>query len=188
MARLGVITASVRRGRAGEPVAGWLIDVARKHAGFEVEVVDLKDWALPLLEEPVHPRLHKYESEKTRRWSVAISALDAFAIVTPEYNYSSPPALVNAIDHLYTEWNYKAAGLVSYGGISGGLRAAQMTKTLLAAVKIVPIVEAVTLPMFTQQIDKESAAFKATEAQERSAIVMLDELRRWTDALAAMRA
>ncbi len=187
MPRLGVIIASVRKGRAGGPVADWFIEAARTHGGFEVEVVDLKEWALPLLEEPVHPRLHQYESEKTRQWSAAISALDAFAIVTPEYNYSSPPALVNAIDHLFTEWNYKAAGLVSYGGISGGLRAVQMTKTLLAAVKIVPIVEAVALPMFSQQIDKASGAFKATAAQEKSAIVMLDELRRWTGALAALR-
>lgn len=187
MPRLGVIIASVRQGRAGQPVADWFVDLARTHGAFEVEVVDLREWALPLLEEPHHPRQHKYQGEKTRQWSAAVSALDAFVIVSPEYNYSSPPALVNAIDHLYTEWNYKAAGFVSYGGISGGLRAVQMTKTLLAAVKIVPIVEAVALPAFTQQIDKESGAFKSTDSQQQAAKAMLDELRRWTEALAALR-
>ncbi len=187
MPRLGVIIASVRKGRAGGPVADWFIEVARTHGGFEVEGSISRSGRSRCSRSRCTRGCISTESEKTRQWSAAISALDAFAIVTPEYNYSSPPALVNAIDHLYTEWNYKAAGLVSYGGISGGLRAAQMTKTLLAAVKIVPIVEAVALPMFSQQIDKASGAFKATAAQEKSAIVMLDELRRWTGALAALR-
>ena len=114
-----------------------------------------------------------------------MDALDAFVIVTPEYNFSSPPALVNALDHLYPEWNYKAAGLVTYGGVSGGLRAAQMTKLMLTAFKIVPILEQVTIPFVAKLI--EDGRFAANETHDKSATTMLDELLRWTNALATLR-
>lgn len=182
---LGVIVSSVREGRAGLPVAEWFVGVARKHGGFGVTVMDLKEWDLPLLNEPNHPRLQKYTHDKTKAWSAAVAAADAFVIVTPEYNFSSPPALVNALDHLYREWNYKAAGFVSYGGISGGLRSVQVTKSLLGALKIVPIVEAVTIPFIGRMV--EGGAFKADEKHDSSAITMLDELARWTSALHALR-
>jgi NAD(P)H-dependent FMN reductase len=183
--RLGVIIASVRDGRNGLPVAEWFTEAARKHGAFDVSVMDLKAWDLPLLSEPNHPRLKKYTQEKTKRWSAAVEGTDAFVIVTPEYNFASPPALVNALHHVYHEWNYKAAGFVSYGGISGGLRSVQMTKSLLTTLKIVPIVEAVTIPFIARLV--ESGRFKADEKHEKSAAAMLDELARWTKALGDLR-
>ena len=139
-----------------------------------------------MIEEPNHPRLQKYTSESTKAWSATVAAMDAFVFVTPEYNHGSPPALVNALDHVYVEWNYKAAGFVSYGGISGGLRSVQMTKPILSALKMVPIVEAVTLPFFTKMLD-DTGVFTGGESQERAAVVMLDELARWTTALRQLR-
>jgi NAD(P)H-dependent FMN reductase len=186
--RLGVVVASVREGRLGLPIAQWFVDRARAHGGFDVTLIDLKAVNLPLLSEPNHPRLHNYQQETTKAWSAVVAPLDAFVFVTAEYNYSTPPALVNALDHLYVEWNYKAAGLVSYGGISGGLRAAQMLKQTLLGLKIVPINEAVALPFAAQMIDKESGTFKGTEAHEKSAVTLLDELKRWDAALSTLRA
>ena len=133
-------------------MADWLLERARQHAGFDVELVDLKAVDLPLLSEPHHPRLQKYTQEKTKAWSATVTALDAFVVVTPEYNFGSPPALINALDHLYLEWNYKAVGFVSYGGISGGLRSVQMTKMMLTSFKLVPIVEAVTIPFIAKAL------------------------------------
>lgn len=185
MPRLGVIVASVREGRSGEPVADWFLDRARQHGGFDVELVDLKAVDLPLLTEPNHPRLRKYTQDKTRAWSATVAALDAFAIVTPEYNFGSPPALINALDHLYVEWNYKAAGFVSYGGVSGGLRSVQMTRTLLSAFKMVPIVEAVTIPFVAKEL--QNGRFPGDERFDKAAGTMLDELLRWTNALATLR-
>jgi NAD(P)H-dependent FMN reductase len=182
---LGVIIASVREGRNGLPVSEWFIDAAKQHGAFDVGVMDLKEWDFPLLSEPNHPRLKKYTQDKTKRWSAAVEATDAFAIVTPEYNFSSPPALINALHHIYHEWNYKAAGFVSYGGISGGLRSVQMTKSLLTTLKIVPIVEAVTIPFIAKLV--ENGRFNADEKHDKSAAVMLDELARWTKALHALR-
>lgn len=183
--QLGVIVSSVREGRAGKPVADWVVERSAAHGAFDVTLLDLKEWDLPLLREPNHPRLQKYTEEKTRAWSAAVAACDAFVIVTPEYNFSTPPALVNALDHLYKEWNYKAAGFVSYGGVSGGLRSVQMTKLLLTTLKIVPLVEAVTISFIAKAV--ENGRFKSDEKHDTSAAAMLDELARWTKALHALR-
>jgi len=188
MPRLGVVIASVRDGRVGLPVAEWFIARARQHARFDVEVLDLKTIALPIFAERNHPRLHTYESEAQKAWGALIEGIDAFVFVMPEYNYSTAPALLNALDYLLAEWQYKAVGFVTYGGISGGLRAAQMLKQTLSALKMVPIVEAVNIPFVAQAVDRESGQFKATEPHEKSATVMLDELLRWTTALATLRA
>lgn len=187
MFRLGIVIASVRDGRVGLPIAQWFIERARQHARFDVDVVDLKEIDLPVFAERNHPRLQKYESDKQKAWSARVAALDAFVLVTPEYNYGPSPALLNALDYLFVEWHYKPAAFVSYGGISGGLRGVQMTKQTLTTLKMVPIVEAVTIPFVAQTIDKETGAFTPTEVHEKSATVMLDELLRWTEALAALR-
>ena len=187
MPRLGVIIASTRDGRVGHPVAEWFLDRARRHGQFELSTLDLKAIALPLLEEPKHPRLADYQQPRTIAWSRTVAALDAFVIVTPEYNYSSPPALVNALDHLYKEWHYKPAAFVSYGGISGGTRGVEVTKRILLALKMVPINEAVTISFVARQMDAESGRFLANDTHEAAATALLDELLRWSEALRVMR-
>lgn len=188
MPNLGIILSSTREGRACLPIAEWFIRLAKQHGGFEITALDLKTIALPVLCEPNHPRLQQYTQESTKSWSALIAKMDAFVIVTPEYNYGTPPALVNALDHLYVEWNYKAAGIVSYGGVSAGTRAAEMTMQILTAMKIVPLVEAVAIPFFSQLMDPERKTFKGSEPLEKSAVGMLNELVRWTAALAVLRA
>lgn len=188
MTRLGVIIGSTRQGRVGLPVATWFVEHARQHGKFDISVLDLTVIALPLLEEPKHPRLAQYQDPRTIAWSNTIKALDAFVLVTPEYNYSSPPALVNALDHLYQEWNYKPAAFVNYGGISGGTRGAEVTKQILYSLKMVPITEAVTIPFVAKQIDPESGRFLANDTNGKAATVLLDELLRWSEALRVLRA
>lgn len=185
MPTLSVVVASVREGRAGDPIARWFMPRAQAHGKFDVQLVDLKDVNLPLLSEPHHPRLKKYQQETTKAWSAIVGASDAFVFVTPEYNYTMPPALVNALDHLYHEWSYKACGFVSYGGVAGGMRAVQTAKLMVTGFKMVPIVEAVNIPFFTQLM--ENGGFKGNETHDKAAAVMLDELLRWTDALKPLR-
>jgi NAD(P)H-dependent FMN reductase len=185
MPRLGVVIASVREGRVGAPVADWTMERARGHGGFDVELLDLKAVNLPLLSEPHHPRLKQYTQPATLAWSETVSRLDAFVIVTPEYNFGTTPALVNALNHLYHEWSYKPAGFVSYGGVSGGLRGVQMAKQLMTTFKIVPIVEAVAVPFIHRSIDQ--GRFTGGEPHDKAATAMLDELLRWTHALASLR-
>ncbi len=184
---LQVIIVSTRQGRLGPAVAEWFHRQARAFDGFDVELVDLAEVNLPLLDEPHHPRLANYQHEHTKRWSAIVSRGDAFVFVTPEYNFSTPPSLVNALDYLSKEWAYKPAAFVSYGGISGGMRSVMMTKSILTTLRMVPIVEAVNLPMFAQQIDRSTGEFNATEANEKAAGAMLEELHKWAGALRAMR-
>ena len=186
MLKLQVVIASTRPGRQGPAVARWFVEAAIRHGMFEVELVDLAEVGLPLLDEPAHPRLKQYQHEHTRKWSEKVDSADAFVFVTPEYNYGSPPALINALDYLYQEWNYKPAGFVSYGGVSGGLRSVQMTKNIVTTLKMMPMVEAVSIPFFTQFIT-DSGEFAGEEAHEKSASVMLTELARWSDALKPLR-
>lgn len=187
MPKLAVVTVSTRPGRKGPAISRWFLDAAREHGRFEVQDVDLAEVNLPVFDEPHHPRLQQYEHAHTQNWSRIVAAADAFVFVSPEYNYSTPPSLVNALDYLAKEWQYKPAGLVTYGGLSGGLRAAQMTRLMLSGFKIVPIVEAVTIPFFTKHINDEGQ-FVSDEHFDASSRALLDELHKWAEALKPMRA
>jgi NAD(P)H-dependent FMN reductase len=185
--RLNIIIASTRPSRVGPAVANWFDGFAREHGAFEPVLVDLVDFDLPVYDEPNHPRLRQYEHEHTRRWSASVEAGDAYVFATPEYNYFAPPALVNALDYVLHEWAYKPAGILSYGGASGGMRSAQMVKLLLTSLKVMPIPESVNVAMFRQFIG-EDGIFRPNEALTAAARTMLDELLRWTEALQPIRA
>jgi NAD(P)H-dependent FMN reductase len=187
MTTLQIIIASTRPGRVGLPIAEWVRDAAVKHGGFgDVELVDLAERNLPFMDEPNHPRLRRYEHAHTREWSATIDRADAFVVVTPEYNHGFPAPLKNALDYLHQEWAHKPVGLVSYGGIAAGTRAAQMLKPVLTALKMTPLNEAVQLPFVTRLID-DDGALRPDEPTEAAATAMFDELLRWADALAPLR-
>lgn len=183
--RLNIIIASTRPGRVGPAVARWFHDVATAEGSFEVRLVDLADFDLPVYDEPHHPRLGKYEQGHTRRWSESVASADAYVLVTPEYNHGPTPALVNALNYVYTEWNYKPAAFVSYGGVSGGIRAVQLVKPILLTLKLVPILEQVMVPMVAQHV--QDGVFQPKEPHLESARVLLPELKRWAEALKPLR-
>lgn len=183
---LVVLIASTRPQRKGPAIAKWFTSVAEAHPTFEVRLVDLAEVGLPLLDEPNHPRMKQYQQEHTKRWSAIVDAADAFVFVTPEYNYNPPPSLLNALDYLYQEWLYKPVGIVSYGGISGGLRSAQALKLAVTTLKMMPLSDGVVAPNFFGQINSEGV-FEANESQIHSAHAMLDELAKWSAALSQIR-
>lgn len=185
MPKLLVIVASTRPGRAGLPISEWFVSYAKNNSDWEVEVADLAEIDLPFLDEPKHPAMHQYEHDHTKRWSELVASADAYIIVTPEYNFGVPAPLVNALDYLYSEWNYKPVGFVSYGGVSGGLRSVQMAKQLVTTLKMMPMYEAVVIPFFSQLM--KDGVFEGNELMVESAGALLKELRRWSDALATMR-
>ena len=183
--RLNVVIASTRPGRVGSAVADWFHGIAREDGRFDAHLVDLAEFNLPIYDEPRHPRMQQYEHEHTQRWSESVAAADAFALVTPEYNFGPTPALLNALNYVYTEWNYKPAAFVSYGGISGGMRAVQVTKLTLTTLKMMPILEAVTIPMVSERVT--DGRFTPAEVHTKSAGTLLQELHRWAEALKPMR-
>jgi len=186
MFKLKVISSTVRPGRKGPVIAEWIAEKARNSGEFEVEILDLGEIELPLMLEPNHPRMQKYELEHTKAWSAKIEEADAFIFVTAEYNYSYPAPLKNALDYLAFEWNYKAAGVVSYGGVSAGTRAAIKLSGDLPTYKIVPLPEAVNIPFYWQFIN-ESEELVGNEIMDQSADTMLKELSRWTKGLKVVK-
>ena len=184
---LQVVVGSTRKGRKGAAVAEWFMHCVARHDRYAAELVDLAAVNLPLLDEPAHPRLRQYEHDHTRAWSASVERADAFVFVTPEYDHSPPAALTNALQYLLQEWAYKPVGFVSYGGVSGGTRSAQMTKLTVVALKMMPMFESVSIPFFSQHIDQETGAFAPPPMQEEAAVRMLDELHRWTEAMQLLR-
>lgn len=188
MPHLQVVGVSTREDPKGPAVTDWFLERARAHGKFDIEVVDLRTIDLPLFDEPRHPRLRQYEHEHTKAWSATVERADAFVFVTPEYDHSTPASLMNAVQYLVHEWAYKPVGFVSYGGVSGGTRGVEMTRQVVAAVRMVPLVEAVAIPFFERYFDEGSGAFAPEEVQDRAAAIMLDSLVRWTAALKQLRA
>lgn len=185
MAKLQVIVGSTRPGRLAGPVAEWAAERAREHGGFDVELVDLADYGLPVLDEPGLPRFGDYQHAHTRRWSAKVDEADAFVFVTPEYNYGPSVALLNAVDYLHREWAYKPVGFVSYGGIAGGLRSVQVMKQVVTTVRMMPIPEGVAVPLVMQYLT--DGAFAPPPPITAAVAPMLDELQRWTVALTDLR-
>jgi NAD(P)H-dependent FMN reductase len=186
MPKLMIVIASTRPGRVGLPVAEWFRGRASEHGGFEVGVVDLARLELPLLDEASHPRLRRYTKQHTHDWSAMVDDADAFVFVTAEYNYGYPAALKNAIDYLHHEWQYKPVGFVSYGGVAAGTRAVQQLKQVVAALKLVAVVEAVNIPFVAQFLDSQGV-IQANDVMEQAARAMLDELVRVQAALRPLR-
>jgi NAD(P)H-dependent FMN reductase len=185
---LHVLICSTRPGRTGPTIASWVDAQAREHGAFAVELVDLAAFALPILDEAEHPRLGRYAHEPTLRWSASVARADAFVFVLPEYDFSMPASLLNALQCLYEEWTYKPVAFASYGGESGGLRSTQMTKLAVTTFKMVPVVEGVTIARVAQHLDEATGLFTADQGHAKKAKAMLDELHRWATALRPMRA
>jgi NAD(P)H-dependent FMN reductase len=193
MTRIAVIVGSTRPRRRAPLVAGWVAEVASTHlpsnADTTIEVVDLLDHRLPLLDEPAPAAIGDYANAHTRAWAQTIASYDGFIFVTPEYNHSMPAALKNAIDYLFAEWNDKAAGFVSYG-LHGGTRAVEHLRLALAEVKIACVRTQVALSLFTD-FDITDMAQPGTLApaqhHEPALTRMLDEVVRWSQALAPLR-
>lgn len=194
MLRIGIVVGSTRPQRRGEAVAQWVHEVAGRHAaaaGQDVrfEVVDLADYRLPLLDEPVPAAIGDYQHTHTRRWAEAVGKLDGFVIVTPEYNHSVPAALKNAIDFLFAEWNDKAAGFVGYG-LGGGVRAVEHLRLALAEVKVACVRSQVALSLygdFEFADITEPGVCAPADRHEQILHRLLDEVIAWAGALKPLR-
>lgn len=187
MPNLTIVIGSTRPGRAGLPIARWFTRAAEAHGGFRVAVADLAEIALPLLDEPHHPRLRQYTQAHTMAWSATVEASDAFVLVTPEYNYGYTAPLKNAIDYLHAEWQHKPVGFVSYGGVAAGTRAVQQLKQVVTTLKMLPVLESVAIPFFAQFLG-EDGQVEANDVMEQACVAMLDELVRTEAALRPLRA
>jgi len=185
MLNVAIIVGTTRPGRKAEDVARWVHGIAAKRKDASFEVVDIATFDLPLLDEPVPPAMGQYSKPHTKAWAAKISAFDAFVFVTPEYNHSISGSLKNAIDFLWREWNDKAAGIVSYGGV-GGARAAEQLRLIMGEIKIADVRAQVTLSLYTDF--EQFTRLRPAAHQEQAVNAMLDDLVAWGEALKTMRA
>jgi NAD(P)H-dependent FMN reductase len=184
MTRIGIILGSTRPNRNGEQVATWVYDIASRRSDGEFELVDLRDYPLPHLDEPLPPSMGQYQNEHTKAWAEKIASFDGFVMVTPEYNHSTSGVLKNAIDYLYAEWNNKAVGFVSYGGV-GGARAAEHLRLVAGELAMADVRQQVALSMFTEF--ENFSVLRPSEYNVGALDILLDQVVAWSTALAPLR-
>ena len=184
MTRIGIILGSTRPNRNGEQVARWVFDLASQRDDAEFELVDLRDYPLPHLDEPLPPSMGQYQGDHTRRWAAKIGSFDGFVIVTPEYNHGTSGVLKNAIDYLYAEWNNKAVGFVSYGAV-GGARAAEHLRLVSGELQMADVRQQVALSLLTEF--ENFSVYKPSDYAAQSLGTLLDQVIAWSTALAPLR-
>jgi len=184
--RVAVIVGSVREGRFGPVVADWLAGVADAHGGFEVDVVDLAEPDLPLVMPAFGATPSATVVAAVAKVAPRLEAADAFVVVTPEYNHSYPASLKNAIDWHQPEWRAKPVAFVSYGGISGGLRAVEHLRAVFAELHAVTIRE--TVSFHGAQARFGDDGLPNDDAAGVAAKAMLDQLGWWARSLTEARA
>ncbi|MGL4338816.1 MAG: NADPH-dependent FMN reductase [Rhodoglobus sp.] len=183
---IGIILGSTRPGRRGDQVAQWVLEQASTRNDASYHLIDLADFPLPLLDEPVPAMMGQYAHEHTKLWSAAVSQHDGYVFVTPEYNHSTSGVLKNALDYLNKEWNNKAAGFVSYGYSAAGMRAVEHLRLVVSELQIAHVREQVAISIAQDFADHTT--LKPLPHHESGLSTMLDQVVAWSGALKGLRA
>ncbi|MDP9474405.1 MAG: NAD(P)H-dependent oxidoreductase [Actinomycetota bacterium] len=185
--KIGVIIGTTRQGRFGEKPARWIRGLASRRSDLDFEVVDLRDYPLPLFDEATGPAMAPPEDEVALRFGEKMDRFDGYVFVTAEYNHSIPAVLKNALDHVYPQCNRKPAAFVGYGTV-GGARAVEQLRLVCVELQMAPTRTAVHVGFETfsavMRGDKDLADF---DRLNRGVAAMLDELSWWTRTLKAGR-
>jgi NAD(P)H-dependent FMN reductase len=181
--KIAVVVGSTRPGRSGAAVAAWVHAQASKQPGADYEIVDLETVDLPLLDEAVPALMGAYQHQHTKDWAATVARFDGFVFVTPEYNHSTSPALLNALDYVYGEWNNKAAAFVSYG-TSYGVRAVEHLRGVVGELQMADIRNQVR---FNLPGNFPERVFTPAPEHEKQAADLFDQLEAWAGALRSIR-
>jgi NAD(P)H-dependent FMN reductase len=184
MPRIAVIIGSTRDTRFGEKPAQWIFDLARSRGDMEVELVDIRDYALPFFNEAASNLWMPSQDPNAVRWQKKIGEFDGYIFVTSEYNRSIPASLKNALDQAYVEWGKKPAAIVAYGGV-GGAFAADHLRTIAIELQMVPVRSAVHIGggefMKVHPMGSNEPLSAIEYAIKPAAETMLDSLLWWAD-------
>jgi NAD(P)H-dependent FMN reductase len=185
--KLAIVVGSIRPNRFADHAARWIEEIARRRDDFDIEVVDLKDYPMPLFAEQASSLWAPSQDEVARRWQKKVAEFDAFIFTAAEYNRGPTAVLKNALDYAYTEWNNKPVAFVGYGGV-GGARAIEQLRLNAIELQMAPIRTAVhiLLPVFLAVL-KEGKKLAEFDHLNQNAKDMLDQLAWWTAALNAAR-
>jgi NAD(P)H-dependent FMN reductase len=193
VSRLKIIIGSTRPTRAADRVAPWVVSRATSHGAFEVEVLDLRDWPLPIFAEHVGTigdfSDPTYSEPIVRRWNHKIKEADAYLVITAEYNHSIPGVLKNAIDNVFVSFAFRNKPLVTVGysgGIAGGVRAIEHMAQIAIEAELVPLRSSVIIPHVVDAFDEDGDPINPVA--DISLGVALDDLAWWSSALERARA
>jgi len=191
--KLQIIIGSTRPTREADRVAPWVIDSARAHGGFDVEVLDLRDWPLPMFGEHMGSigdfQDPTYSEPVVKQWNQKIKEADAYLVITPEYNHSIPGVLKNAIDNVFVSFAFrnKPLAAVGYsGGIGGGVRAIEHLAQIAIEAELVPLRTSVVIPQVVEAFDVSGKP--VNPVTDISLRVALDDLAWWAATLKQARA
>lgn len=185
--KIRVIIGSTRPNRFSEQPGSWIFGEVQKLENVTAELLDLRDWPLPMFDQPQSPsRVENgdYGNETVNAWAKKIAEADAFVMVSPEYNHGTSAVLKNALDSVYKEWNNKVVGFVSYGSV-GGARAVEQLRLNAVELQMAPVRSAVHIP--GDYVWGTGWGEEAEKAMQHSADVMLEQVVRWGRAMKAAR-
>jgi NAD(P)H-dependent FMN reductase len=193
MTKLQIIVGSTRPTRAAERVFPWIVDEAIRHGGFEVEVLDLRDWNLPFFQEHMGTigdfADPTYSDPIVKAWNDKIAEGDAYVIVTTEYNHSVPGQLKNAIDSVFVSWamRNKPVAFVGYSaGIAAGTRAVEHLALITIEAEAVPLRNTVLIPFVADAFGEDGQP--TNPATTAALSITLEDLSWWANALSRARA
>jgi NAD(P)H-dependent FMN reductase len=188
-----IIIGSTRPNRSADKVAPWVVDRAKSHPAFEVEVLDLRDWPLPIFGEHAGTigdfADPTYSEPIVQRWNRKLKEADAYLVITPEYNHSVPGVLKNAIDSVFVSYAFRNKPMVAVGysgGIAGGVRAIEHLAQIAIEAEMAPLRTAVVIPRVAEAFDARGVPIDPVT--DISLRIALDDLAWWSAALEQARA
>ena len=185
--QVGVIVASTREGRFAETVADWFLGVGSLRLDLWIDPIDLARTQLPARLPPRHPREGGYPAD-IAPFAERVERAEAFIIITPEYNHGYPGSLKNALDMVNHEWRAKPVAFVSYGGVSGGVRAVEQLRQVVVELHMVPLRDGVVLPMARKSFRDDGEVPEDPDGLIADSVrTMFDRLVWWSRALSAAR-
>jgi NAD(P)H-dependent FMN reductase len=185
--RIGIVVGSTRQGRFGDRPANWIRDLARLRTDLLVELIDLRDYPLPMFDEAASPAWRPPTNPVAQRWGARLAALDGLIVVTPEYNHGYAAVLKNALDHAYAEFARKPIGFVGYGG-AGAARAIEQLRLVSIELQMAPVRNAVHIGgvEFIGMM-QQGKTFDDFPHLAQAAAGLLDDIAWWARSLRAAR-
>ena len=183
MAKIKVILGTTRDARVGRKIADWVMESSKEIDGSEFELIDLKDYNIPFFNLPISPAYKEPEYDANQKaLQEKIDEADGFIFITPEYNHGYTSVLKNVLDTYYNEWRIKPATFVSYGGISGGIRAVESLRLVLIELQMVPIRSSVHIPFIFNQFN-EDGLLKEETKEASNLKATLEDISWWSNIL-----
>ncbi len=188
---IAIIIGSTRDSRFADKPAQWMLETAQARKDMTFELVDLRDFDLPLFNEQASNLWAPSQDPNVVRWQEKLGSFDGFLFIVAEYNRSITGALKNALDQAYNEWNRKPAAAMGYGSL-GGARAVEHLRTIAVELQMVPLRNAVHLGaaqfMKVHPMGDNAAMSEVEDVLKPGATAMLEELSWWAKATKSARA